>query len=401
MSVDACDSFVNQSGRIRRTSGLIRDTFFAGNYLGCDSIHIWNVTIYKSKESNSSLSACDSAEVNGNWYWATQMVHDTFMSSAGCDSVHHTDLTIWKSGIGLVDTTVCERYLSPAGNLYSSSGLYFDTLDNQSSKGCDSIIEINLIVNSASLEKKTITECDSFVSESGVIYKQSGLYTEGFTNSNGCDSIIEYDLTIFYAGTIDLDVEACDSVEINGQWFLEDTIAVFSYTNTNGCDSTERHSIQITRIDTAVSWDGTRYTAAQEGASYQWIDCSDNSEIDGETSRSFEPRKNGEYKVRIGLNDCEESGSCRTVSHFLSTDDLTIAEGVVAYPNPGNGSYTLVSERSLMYSLRITDLEGREVLNVPIHPTYETAFNIDVPGGTYIVEVQTDAGLVRILIVQN
>lgn len=67
-------------------------------------------------------------------------------------------LTQWgncDSNLTAMSYSACESYLSPAGNIYSSSGFYYDTLS--SFFGCDSIVEINL----------TIINVDLTISESG------------------------------------------------------------------------------------------------------------------------------------------------------------------------------------------------------------------------------------------
>ena len=401
VNVDACDSFVNQSGRIRRTSGLIRDTFFSSNYLGCDSIHIWNVTINKSQETNSVLSSCDSALVNDVWYWTSQMIYDTLVGSNGCDSVHHTDLTILYPGNGQLDTTVCGAYTSPSGKDYYDSGLYLDTLFGKSVNGCDSIIQISLTVNKPSIDMHVVSGCDSFVSASGKVYKQSGLYVEEFTNRFGCDSTVKYDLTMYFALTLDLETMDCDSALVNGSWFYEDTMAVFTFTGLKGCDSIERHDIRVISIDTAVLWDGTTFTAQQDDAEYQWYDCSDNMPIDGETSQSFTPKKNGDYLVLIRLNDCVKNGACWNVSHFLGLQELEEPAAVKIYPNPGNGTFTISSENALIESYRIINLQGKEIEQSALALAHIHTIRTDLPAGTYIMELQTDRGLLRVLLIQK
>ena len=46
-----------------------------------------------------------------------------------------------------INPVACYQYASPAGNTYTKSGLYEDTLVNAA--GCDSIIHINLSIRSA------------------------------------------------------------------------------------------------------------------------------------------------------------------------------------------------------------------------------------------------------------
>lgn len=100
-------------------------------------------------------------------------------------------------GANLDSITVsqCSTYLSPAGHSYSTTGVYTDTLTNIN--GCDSLITINLTIG-ASFSTITKTACKNYISPSGKIYSTSGIYIDTLLNGNsqGCDSIITINLTI-------------------------------------------------------------------------------------------------------------------------------------------------------------------------------------------------------------
>ena len=44
--------------------------------------------------TNTPITACDSAQVNGTWYYTSQTVVDNFTNQSGCDSVETTVVTI-------------------------------------------------------------------------------------------------------------------------------------------------------------------------------------------------------------------------------------------------------------------------------------------------------------------
>ena len=74
------------------------------------------------------------------------------MLRAGWDSTNSVLNDLWE----YTDTTcndrqyftisACNSYTSPSGNIYTKSGQYVDTVSNN--KGCDSIIKIELLINS-------------------------------------------------------------------------------------------------------------------------------------------------------------------------------------------------------------------------------------------------------------
>ena len=92
--------------------------------------------------------------------------------------------------------TTCYSYVSPSNKYtYTKSGTYYDTIPN--ANGCDSIITINLTINNQTTETIARTACYSYVSPGNkYTYTKSGTYYDTIPNANGCDSIITINLTI-------------------------------------------------------------------------------------------------------------------------------------------------------------------------------------------------------------
>lgn len=64
-----------------------------------------------------------------------------------------------------------------------------------------------------------------------------------------------------------------------------------------------------------VSQNGDLLIAAQQGASYQWLDCQQNfAPIAAETSAFFTPSQSGSYAVVVSLNGCADTSDCYTVA---------------------------------------------------------------------------------------
>ena len=196
---------------------------------------------------------------------------------SGCDSLQ-TMVTINQNGSGSVNNVqnpiICQgqTFLLPGGITVSSSGTFIDTLVGAASNGCDSIITTNLTVNPTTTSIDTQTVCDSLTWIDGVTYTSS---TNSPTfnivggASNGCDSIITLNLTInsFVTGT---DVQtACNSLT----WI--DGVTYTTSTNTptfnivggavNGCDSIVTLNLTIN-----TNQNGTDVQTACN--SYTWID---------------------------------------------------------------------------------------------------------------------------------
>lgn len=239
----------------------------------------------------------------------------------------------------------CNSYVSPSEKyIWTNGGVYKDTILNVG--GCDSIITINLQINTSTSNVIIETACDSYVSPSGkYIWTNSGTYTDTIMNANGCDSTLIIGL-ILNSSTSDTIVEnICNqnyyvSPSTKYQWttsgIYNDTIQ-----NAEGCDSILTIDLSFNSPDTSVSVFGDSLVANQSGANYQWIDCANNyTPIIGASQRGYKPSSNGNYAVVITLNNCIDTSSC----HQLITTGLKKhlnQDFISVYPNPSNGVFYL------------------------------------------------------------
>lgn len=91
-----CDSLLYNT-TMYYNSTSVSDTVFGGSAEGCDSITNQQIIINSSVVVNQSpVVACDSALINGVWYYSSQTVSDFYQggASTGCDSTDVTVLTI-------------------------------------------------------------------------------------------------------------------------------------------------------------------------------------------------------------------------------------------------------------------------------------------------------------------
>jgi len=95
-----------------------------------------------------------------------------------------------------LDTSACTSYVSPSGlYTWTESGVYNDTLVN--AEGCDSVLTINLTILDVSESFITENACESYTSPSGLFeWTETGIYSDTLINDLGCDSIITIDLII-------------------------------------------------------------------------------------------------------------------------------------------------------------------------------------------------------------
>jgi gliding motility-associated-like protein len=274
----ACNSFTWIDGiTYNASTNTPTFTIVGGSVSGCDSIVTLNLTINNVVTGTDVQTACNSYTwIDGITYNASTNT-PTFTivggSVAGCDSIITLDLTINNFVTGTDVQTACNSFTWIDGVTYNAStNTPTFTIVGGSSTGCDSIVTLNLIINTVVTGTDVQTACNTYTWIDGITYNAS-TNTPTFTivggSSTGCDSIVTLDLTInnFVTGT---DVQtACNTYT----WI--DGITYNASTNTPtftivggssaGCDSTV--TLNLT-IKTVVN--GTDVQTACN--SFTWID---------------------------------------------------------------------------------------------------------------------------------
>jgi hypothetical protein len=236
----ACDSYTwNLNGQSFTTSGSYTDTI--QTVFGCDSFVTLNLTLLYTTSVTQTFTACDSFtwSATGLRYYQSGQYPDTVLSSYGCDSINILDLTILNSSYETIFDTACIGFTWPlTGLTYSATGRYFDTITN--SVGCDSVVRLDLTIYSPSFDTIQVTACESYSwPVSGQTYSASGLYTDTLVNSRGCDSIITLDLSINFSAFGRIYDTACDSYTwgLNGQTFTASGSCRDTIQTVQACDS--------------------------------------------------------------------------------------------------------------------------------------------------------------------
>ena len=193
----------------------------------------------------------------------------TLTNVAGCDSVVSLNLTINSSNTDTNVVSSCNSYTWD-GVVYTTSGVYSNTYTN--ALGCDSVHTINLTINNSNIGTSSITACDSY-SWDGAIYTTSGIYSNIYTNLEGCDSVHTLTLIINNSNTETSSFTVCDSYTWDGIVYTTSGTYSNTYTNLAGCDSIVTLNLTIDTAtssstsyflcDTTLLWNGVIYTLHQ------------------------------------------------------------------------------------------------------------------------------------------
>lgn len=273
------------------------------------------------------------------------------------------------------------------------------------SNGCDSTVTIDLTPLPALAGDVTNTICagDSVVVNGTTYNAANPTGTEILTGASGCDSTVTIDLTVMPAltGVESSTICAGDSVVVNGTTYnAANPTGTEIFSGSNGCDSTVTVNLTVNTVDTATTASGVTITADETNGTYQWIDCSNNSPIAGETGQSFTATSNGNYAVVVTINGCSDTSSCNVVNS-VSLDDLT-QHNILVYPNPTDGVFNVeIDEVQEITSIEVTDVLG-QIIHTESTVSSISTFDIsDHQTGVYFVIVHFVKGKSVIKIIKE
>ncbi|MCF8331043.1 MAG: T9SS type A sorting domain-containing protein [Bacteroidales bacterium] len=231
-SSDSASSHVYYGTGNYNVSLTVTDTLTNADSTVTETIHITGHT-----GSSIYEVVCDEyLAPSGSVYTSSGIYYDTITNAAMCDSVIQIDLTVLTSTSAQISRHACDSFITPSGQILNSSGIYFDTIANAA--GCDSIIEIDLDLGATTFATINENACDSFISPSGNIYTTSGLYHDTILNSSSCDSIIEINLNIKESTSSFQTLQVCDAYHSPaGNIYTTSGVYYDTITNAVMCDS--------------------------------------------------------------------------------------------------------------------------------------------------------------------
>lgn len=189
----------------------------------------------------------------------------------------------------------------------------------------------------------------------------------------------------------DVDFEE-DTEDLTG---LKEGDYTLDLTDANGCEASLDVTISvIAEIDLSVTVDGETFTSNQAGATYQWIDCLDLSEIDGATNQEFTAITFGDYAVIVTIDGgCSDTSAC----YEFASDGINEQEFLElnVYPNPTEGLITIqLSENITFAEISVFDLKGSRLVNKTTSKSTEIIDLTQLENGVYLVEVKLENGIV-------
>lgn len=405
LNVTNCYSYKSPTGKYTWTkTGKYNDTMI--NAKGCDSIFFINLTIGNASFDTIYEKGCDKyTSPSGKYIWANSGIYtDTLINSLGCDSILTVYLTISNSSKNAMKVKVCDKYKSPGGKTgWVTSGIYKDTLINKA--GCDSIITIDLTVNKSSFIQISPNTCGKYISPSGKYSATiSGMFYDTIPNSQGCDSVLLIDVKINSGTKATISPIACLQFVSPSKKHVWKTSGNYLDTllNRKGCDSIVTINLTVNTVNVGVSQSKAKLTALFNGGAYQWLDCNKNyAKISGATAQQYTATTLGKYSVEVNDGKCIDTSSCYSVTD-LGVGKTSLINLLSVYPNPSSGQYTLSSAKPLNKATVIVTNSLGEIV-AQMDNMNGNSFVVDISdksSGIYLIEIKERENFGRIKVLK-
>ena len=132
------------------------------------------------------------------------------------------------------------------------------------------------------------------------------------------------------------------------------------------------------------------------GASYQWIDCSDNSEISGATNNSFTVTEPGNYSVIVTVSGCSDTSNCVFATNTIGLHELA-GTNFSLYPNPASNKVNILSSEGGKFEL-INQL-GQTLLTFELGAKTIETLNVSMTeAGNYLIRRIGDENAQKLII---
>ncbi len=247
-----------------QTPGVLEQTAQLQNAWGCDSIVTLHLTVLPNSTGTDVQTIVENNlpyTWNGVTFTEAGTQTATLTASNGCDSVVTMTLTVIPNIHAAEDTTICENELPLTwqGHTFNTAGSF--DLVFQAAGGSDSIVTLTVYtipaqfvtVNGETCQHEPYSGYGFTVSadstaEVGVVQRVQLLQT-----AQGCDSTVTLLLTVHPVYDQTFDVVACDSMVWNGIVYPESGTYTQQFSSAHGCDSVVTKNLEVVNTDLVLT----------------------------------------------------------------------------------------------------------------------------------------------------
>ena len=337
---------------------------------GCDSIATLSVLVNSFVTATDVQIACGSyLWIDGNTYSSSTNT-PTFTlqngSSTGCDSVITLNLTINSIASATDVQIACESFTWIDGNIYTESNNSATfTIPNGSVAGCDSVITLNLSIIPSTNNTTVANACNSYTwVVDGVTYTTSGTYI----SETACNTeTLELTINPFVSNTSTISSCGNYTWNVNGQTYTNSGI----FADTNAC------SIEILNLTVNQANQDTLNVNICSGSSYSFN--GNTYTASGTYLATFQTNSGCDSTVTLVLNVTDVLNSSVNASICVNSN-YTLPDGTVVN---SAGSYPItLSSIAGCDSIVTTILEVIPPINIDVNVSICSGSNYKLPDGT-------------------
>jgi len=354
---------------------------------GCDSLVNMTLVVNEAHEVNLTENVCEAAlpYTWNNVVFDSAGTHSVTLQAAnGCDSI--VNMTLIVNPVYHVSETrsICPNELPYTWNNFTFGTGGTQTITLTSSAGCDSVVTMTLILNSVYNVSETRSICQNELpyTWNNFTFGTGGTQTVTLTSSAGCDSTVTMTLIVNQPVSTDLQVAACDSYEWNGETYTESGDHTLTFTGANGCDSVV--TLHLT-VNHAVS---SEFTVETSDSCYIW------------NGQAY--CVSGDYEQTLSAANGCDSVVTLHLTITVGIDDYDFAASMTVYPNPTTGilNVQITNFDNPISEFLMYDVYGKLVdkVRTPYDISTETT-QIDMSqlsNGIYFVKAVADGKVVAV-----
>lgn len=134
-------------------------------------------------------------------------------------------------------------------------------------------------------------------------------------------------------------------------------------------------------------------------ATYQWIDCDNESAIiTNEVNSTYAATENGNYAVVVMLDQCEATSDCFSITSALVNELETTNFDV--YPNPSHSYVTITSTNNANQIVEVISMTGSVVYSSEFSSNHKVDVS-EINAGIYTVRIQNNSSVsTKLLIIE-
>ncbi|MDB5226000.1 MAG: hypothetical protein JWN78_193 [Bacteroidota bacterium] len=296
--------------------------------------------------------------------------------------------------------TICTGQSVTVGlQTFNTNGLH--TVILQTSRGCDSTVNLTLAVNPTKTTNLSQTICNGESVTIGTqTFTTAGLHTVHLQTSKGCDSAVNLTLALNPLKTTNFSQTICagENVMVGAQSFTTPGLHTVHLSTSFGCDSTVNLNLSVTALPAKPvlsTRNDSLVVTGSAGTQYKWYL---NGNLQGTTNiPQFKITSQGSWTVIVVANSCQSPVADALLITGLRIHSLDVSFSIAPNPNSGDFEVKLSAVKPGKYEIAMYNVTGQEILKEEMNIMQgenTMRYNLNIEKGMYFISVTGNDGIV-------